>query len=222
MINLPTRVTSETSTIVDKVFTNNISDSIKSGVIKSDFSDHYSQFISVRNQKISLKSINTYARDYSKFSEEDFYNDVSIQNFKNDFTDVKDLFKDFYLKLEGCVERHAPLNKLNPKEISLRQKPWITSELKKMIKIKNKYFYRKKRQPENETIKRVYKLFRSRVNRELFKTKEAYYYQYFRDNRKDSKKMWEGIKSIINTKNRGLNSISQLEVKEKLLMTILR
>ena len=89
--------------------------------------------ITLNLQKISLKSINMYARDCSKSSKEDFYNDVSMQNFKNDFTDLNDLFKDFYFKLEGCAERHAPLRKLNPKEISLRQKPWITSELKKMV-----------------------------------------------------------------------------------------
>ena len=72
-----------------------------------------------------------FARDYSNFSEESFRDDVSIQNFITDVEDVNDQFSDFYYKLEGCVERHAPLKKLKPKEIKLKQKPWISADLNK-------------------------------------------------------------------------------------------
>ena len=54
--------------------------------------------------------------------------------------DVNEQFNDFYIKLEGCVNRHAPLKKLTPKEIKLQQKPWISNDLNKMIKTKNKLF----------------------------------------------------------------------------------
>ena len=56
---------------------------------------------------------------------------------------------------------------LTPKEVKLKHKPWITDDINKMIKIKNKLFQRKKRQPNNLEIKRLYNLFRNRVNREL-------------------------------------------------------
>ena len=51
-----------------------------------------------------------------------FRDDVSIQNFNNHYKDVNEKFNDFYFKLEGCVERHAPLKKLTPKEINLKTK----------------------------------------------------------------------------------------------------
>ena len=63
------------------------------------------------------------------------------------------------------------MRKLTPKEIKLVQKPWISNELNKMIKIKNKLFYRQKRQPNNTAIKILYNKFRNRVNRELKKSK---------------------------------------------------
>ena len=209
MILLPTRVTDHSATIVDNIFTNNLDKSLLSGNIKTDFSDHYSQFISVQNQTFDLKSIIVYKRDYSNFSEKSFRDDVSIQNFCNDLKDVDEQFQDFYFKLEGCVNRHAPLKKLTPKEIKLNQKPWIHKELNKMITIKNKLFNRKKRQPNNEDIKRLYNLFRNRVNRELIKSKKNYYAKYFEDNNSNSKKVWEGIRSIINIKNPENTSISQ-------------
>ena len=146
-ITQPTRVTDNTATIVDNIFTNNMANKILSRNIITDFSDHYSQFVSVSRDKIDYKSIKMFKRDYSKFSEESFRDDVSIQNFNNHYKDVNEKFNDFYFKLEGCVERHAPLKKLTPKEIILENKPWITSELNKMIRIRNKLFQRKKQSP---------------------------------------------------------------------------
>ena len=104
----PTRVTDNTATIVDNIFTNNMANKILSGNIITDFSDHYSQFVSVSRDKIDYKSIKMFKKDYSKFSEESFRDDVSIQNFNNHYKDVNEKFNDFYFKLEGCVERHAP------------------------------------------------------------------------------------------------------------------
>ena len=214
-ILLPTRIAGNSATIVDNIFTNNTSNNIISGNVVTDLSDHFSQFISVQRPKFDYKSISIYKRDYSKFSEKSFRDDVSIQNFNNDFTNIHDQFNDFFFKLEGCVNRHAPYKKLTSKEIRTNDKPWISSELIKMIKIKNKLFYRKKRQPDNLNIKRLYNIFRNRVNRELIKSKKEYYSKYFEDNKTNSKKIWEGIKSIININKSKNNTISQLKVNEK-------
>ena len=133
-ISLPTRISGESVTIVDNIFTNNMTNKIVSGNIVTDFFDHFSQFISVQRPKIDIKSISIYKRDYSQFSEKSFRDDVSIQNFNHNLMDVNDQFNDFYYKLEGCVNRHAPYKKLTPKEVKLYQKPWISSRLIKMIK----------------------------------------------------------------------------------------
>ena len=88
-----------------------------------------------------------FMRDYSKFSNESFREDGSIQNGDYTHENVHDLFKDFYSKLEGAVNRHAPLKKLSLKEIKVKSKPWLNAEILKMIKIRNKVFNRKKGNP---------------------------------------------------------------------------
>ena len=216
-ILLPTRIADNSATIVDNIFTNNTNNTIISGNVVTDFSDHFSQFVSVQKLKLDCKSISVYKRDYSKFSEESFRDDVSIQNFNTHFINVNDQFNDFYFKLEGCVNRHAPYKKLTTKEIKTNDKPWISSKLIKMIKIKNKLFYRKKRQPNNDNVKRLYNIFRNRVNRELNKSKKEYYSNYFEENKKNSKKIWEGIRSIININNSKNISINRLKVDGKLI-----
>ena len=65
---------------------------------------------------------------------------------------ANNLFLDFHHKLKGCVDRHASIKQLIPKEVKLTNKPWITSVISKLIKIRNKTFAQKKRQPNNENI----------------------------------------------------------------------
>ena len=115
----PTIVTENTATVIDNIFSNNLQDDIVSGNLLLNLSEHFSQFISVNREIIDLKKLNIYQREYSKFSVESFRDDVSIQNWRYSQENVHDLFKDFYSKLEGSVNRHTPLKKLSPKEIKM-------------------------------------------------------------------------------------------------------
>ena len=166
----PTRVTENTATVIDNIFSNNLQHDIISGNVLLTLSEHFSQFISVNREKLDLKNIIVYQRDYSKFSNESFRDDVSIQTWNYAHENVNAAFKVFDTKLEDSVSRHAPLKNLSPKEIT---------DILKMIRIRNKIFTRKKRQPNNMNCKRLYNLFRNRVNRELKKSKKRYYEDYF-------------------------------------------
>ena len=69
------------------------------------------QYVSVNGSDSETKRVKTtvvYSRDYSKFSADSFRGDVSSQNFNVEFVNINDQFNDFYYKLEGCVDRHAP------------------------------------------------------------------------------------------------------------------
>ena len=97
-----------------------------------------------------------YVRNYSKFSNESFRGDVSIQKWDN--KDVNDQFNDFLARLDGCVDWHAPIKELNQREKKLMNKPWITKEIIKLIKKRNCIFKNKKKKADVNTI-RTYNLF---------------------------------------------------------------
>ena len=59
---------------------------------------------------------------------------------------------------------------------------------------------RKKRQPTND-VNLLYNMFRNRVNRELKKYMKSYYATYFEEHCFNIKRIWEGIRSIVNIKN---------------------
>ena len=57
-----------------------------------------------------------------------------------------------------------------------------------------------KRQPSNENVKLLYNIFRNLVNRDLKKSKKSYYASYFVEHCNNIKKIWDGIRSIVNIK----------------------
>ena len=131
-------MTENTATVLDNIFSNNIQNNTISGNILLTQSEHFSQFLSVKREMVDIKKVNIYQRDYTNFSSDSFREDVSIQNWKHTHDNVHDSFSDFYSKLEGSVNRHAPLKKLTPEEVKLTSKPWLIVEIQKLIKIKNK------------------------------------------------------------------------------------
>ena len=218
LIVQPTRVVeNQRPSLIDNFFCNNLSEEINTGNIYLTLSEHFCQFASIERGKMDIKNIKMYARNYSSFSGKDFHDDVSIQKWNYGLNNPTELFNDFFWRLEGCVDRHAPIKKLNCRDIKLKVKPLITAELSKMIKIKNKLFGKKKRQPINENVKYLYNIFRNRVNRELKKSKKTYYAAYFEEHSKNIKKIWEGIRSIVNAKNSGTIKIAQLNVNGKVI-----
>ena len=211
----PTRVIANESSLIDNIFSNNFADTIISGNILLTLSEHFSQFVSVKRDFVDYNKTKIFQRDYSKFDSKQFRDDISIQNWDNNLNNmsVDDDFRDFYFKLGSCVDRHAPIRELTPAEIKLKNKPWITPDINKMINIRNKLFRRKKRQPNNEEVKRVYNLIRNRVIRELKKSKKKYYSEYFEEHTNNIKKTWSGIKEIVNLKNSDSHKITQLNIE---------
>ena len=62
----------QSPSLIDNIFTNNINDEITSGNIFLTFSEHFSQIVSVKREKMDYKSQKIYIRDYSKFPSESF------------------------------------------------------------------------------------------------------------------------------------------------------
>ena len=156
-----------------------------------------------------------FIRDYANFSSKSFQDDISIQNWNNKYDNINDQSNDFHWRLDECI-RHAPIKKLSPVEIKLKCKPWINNKITKMIKVRNKLFARRKRQPNNAGVCELFKKLRNRINREIIKSKKYYFANYFTDCSNNIKKTWQGIRAIINIKNPTVPKIAQLDVKGRI------
>ena len=212
----PTRITEYSTTLIDNIFGNNFEQESISGNILIKFADHFSQFLSVNKEVIRLKSQDVYRRDLTNFDEKSFTDDISIQNWNvNNLEETNIKFDDFLWRLNGCLERHAPIKKLNKKQIKKMSKPWINKYILKLISKRDRLFQKRKENPLNNEIKFIYNLFRNRVTREIKKSKKIYYKEYFESNLNNMKKTWTGIKEIINLNKNDKSQVSQLQYKGK-------
>ena len=212
----PTRITEYSSTLIDNIYGNNFKQDTCSGNILIKFADHFSQFLSINKEVSKVKPIEVYKRDYKDFDEKSFIDDISIQKWTAIVTnDVNSKFDDFLWRVEGCVDRHAPLKKMNKKQIKLKSKPWINGYILKMINHRERLFRKKKEDPINMVFRNAYNLFRNRITREIKKSKKEYYKKYFENNLDNIKKTWQGIKQIINLNNNTAPQITQLNYKSK-------
>ena len=59
---------------------------------------------------------------------------------QNGVTDVTVFFQSFYSCISQVIDKHVPFRKLTRKEIKSLSKPWVSSEIKTSIRIKEKYY----------------------------------------------------------------------------------
>ena len=85
------------------------------------------------------------------------------------------------------------------------------------MKIRDRLFARKKRQPENEHVQEVYNRVRNSVCKQLEKSKKEHHEAYFDEINTNIRKTWEGIRKIVNVKKSTKFSISHLNVKGKVI-----
>ena len=117
----PSRVSENSSTLIDNVFSN-ISDNERvSGSILTNITDHFPQFLIVKHATISYKNLLYYQHDFSTLNSDNLLNDFENfdLSFLNDIAlDVNAKFDRFLSILNELVRTHAPLKKLtksNPK-----------------------------------------------------------------------------------------------------------
>ena len=110
----PTRVTDHSATIIDNIFSNNCELDTLSGNLLSQISDHFPQFLIIKNVMVDYRNCSLFQYDYSKFNEQSFINDFK-ELLWEDINDVNlnlnDKFDNFHKKVHTTVIQHAPLKK---------------------------------------------------------------------------------------------------------------
>ena len=130
----------------------------------------------------------------------------------NNDTNVDNMFSLSHKNLSNTVNKHVPVRKMTRKDIKLDIKPWINQKIVELIKYRDRLKRKFKRRPTIEN-GCLYKKFRNRVVNELKASRAAYHQRYFRSHKDNMKKLWSGIRSIINIKQNCCFQVSQLMVE---------
>ena len=221
----PTRVTPRSSTLIDNIFSNNIDDGSISGNLITTISDHFAQFLLLRDLKNSEQKTKTdqYKQDFSKLNKEHFEKDLKNTNWNSILeTGKKDIdksFESFLTTVNSIISDHAPLTKLSNKEKKLKNKPWVTKGILKSIAQKDKIRRkqcRAKNQALRESLKAKFKTYRNTINNLIRRSKANHYNNFFKSNKQNLIKTWQGIKEIIHSKPKIKDQIPSIRVNGKL------
>ena len=129
-----------------------------------------------------------YGRDWSKYDTGKFRDEISGHQWQCNSEDPSVLMSDFFSKIGKSSDKHVNVKKLSPREVKLKLNPWITPEIRKMLKVRDRLFARKKSEPNNKRVEEVYKIARNRVSRKIKKSKKEHEEAYFAEHQTDIKK----------------------------------
>ena len=197
----PTRITERSATLIDDIFANTYAMNAISGNLVSKISDHLPQFLIVDNLKVNYKVLNYYKKDFSKFDDEKFTNDFSFldwNSISSDYMDANTKF-DIYGQIFQFKNSHVPRRKLSKREIKLSTKLWITKPILAKIGCRDKFYSKIIRcKHSNPNLIYLHKKSRNSVVKDVTANKSDYFKNYFLCNKNNMKKVWSGIRSIIN------------------------
>lgn len=200
LINKPTRVKSNSASIIDNIFCNNFQNKeMLSGVLCTDISDHFPIFcvIQFNNVKLSPEFIikrlineNNINKFKTGLALIDWINIVSNDNYREAFSNFHSTFTKLY---EDCF----PFKRV---KISYsNRKPWLTPGLKKSIKTKNKLYINSIKNPSDENCTKYHEYKRT-LNKLLRNSERMHYDDLFKQNIGNIKKSWDLIREVINKK----------------------
>ena len=124
-ISAPSRVTIHSRTLTDNIFSNNIEDGLISGNIISSISDHYAQFLLMKNLKIKQKeTTDMYSHDFKIFNEAQFESELCNIDWKSVLKINKKnvSFNKFFETFNNHLQKHAPIKKLSNKDKKKKEK----------------------------------------------------------------------------------------------------
>lgn len=201
LITLPSRITVNSSTLLDHINSNAKQNFFDSGLIYSCLSDHLPVFNISEAESIATKPQYKQVRKINQQTKTIFNNNLREMNWDEVIyqTVPESAFELFESKLKNCYEECFPLVTVKINNNKSDSEPWITKAILISRKTKNKLAAKKIKKPSVDNtnkFKDYNKLYRSVCR----KAKATYYKDKFTEYSKNMKKTWSTLRDIYGSK----------------------
>ena len=220
-INLPTRITMHSKTIIDNIFISSIPFNAFSGNFMTGISNHLIQFTILNNISTTDNSRGFY-QDWKNFDSGNFSKVFEDFHWKNalqlDKKNPELSFQIFFNNLNNMIDSNVPIKKITRKQLKRSLKPWVTKGILKSMSIRDKFLKKfiNLKSPDLKSSYHVkYKRYRNSITNLLRTSKKLYYRNFFNVNSGDTKKTWEGINEILNKNKSNAQSKIILKVDDE-------
>ncbi len=208
LVNSPTRVTMETSSLLDVVLSTFYEKHTNTKVLKNSLSDHYCVITTISTVIGNSKNKHrvTTFRDYKNFDSDRFLEDlrknIRIKDNCEYSNETDTEWEQFRRSFIDISNKHAPLI---TRRLKQRCNPWIDSNVVKLM-YKRDYIKRKATKLKSKTLWIEYKKLRNQVTSLCKEKKKQYVSKHTNECGNDSKKLWKFINKL--TKAKDKNSVS--------------
>ena len=195
LISNATRVTENTSTLIDHILVNNNDKFVQSGTIALGLGDHNLIYCTRKISKGQINDHNTVKiRSMKNFDSTMFVEELEKVDWScctlSDCVETNwNVFRDVFLKI---INQFAPI-----KEIRLKQRtePWMDHDILELIKERDRLlniFRKSKNVEDHKNFSKV----RNLLQRKIKKAKTDHISTKLEENKEDLKKLWQQLKSL--------------------------
>ena len=201
LITKPTRVTTYSATLIDHIYSNATSQHYDSGIIISDFADHFGTFYANRNYSRKNLSIYTRTRQMKQVNISNVKQLLSSTEFNTVFfVECPNYAYNTFLHIyKHAYDKAFPLNKCQTSRRYIKRQPWITqgilnSSINKCILLRAKI--------RNQTVHNIaiYQNYCKVYNKIKRAAKKKYYTESFAQNVNNIKRTWQLLHEALNKK----------------------
>ncbi|XP_057295887.1 uncharacterized protein LOC130624320 [Hydractinia symbiolongicarpus] len=206
-ITEPTRVTENSSTLIDLILSNSSCIS-KTGVMDLGISDHNLVYVIRKFKRPKFEPKTCKVRSYKNFSEEAFLKDLRNLDWSyfNNYDDLDKACEKLNKNVKTVADKHAPFK---THRFSGRVEAWVTDEL--IIAIKERDFLKRKASKTKSIIDwEAFKQKRNQVIGLKNRLKNEYYNDVLQDFQKRPKQLWKTIKKLVPDKSGNTTSIKRV------------
>ena len=206
-INVPTRVTEFSATLIDNFFINTLSFNASAAVIYHDLSDHYPILLKVNLKRPKQPKNVIVRRDFNEQAILDFVADLSSTNWRDLILkssvstteeEVGKTYTDFLAAYKTSFDKFFPLLTHKPSYKATPRKTWLTNALARSCNKKAK-LYKIYRLNPTTVNKSAYTAYRNKLKVLLDKAEKSYHNSRFAAEAHSIKNTWKLIKELIST-----------------------
>ena len=168
----------------------------------------------LRNQK----KIQRFGRSFNFFNQNEFSDEIKSINWTDlfDGKNSNQCLSLFIEKFDQLMDEMAPIKRLTNREIGLKQRPWINSEILRLIRERDKFYKNYLRETDIYKKNIIFSLFKKKRNEIVEKYRlSKNCAEFFEKNKSNTKKIWKGIRDIVNISNKNPTTPSEIIYKNK-------
>ena len=218
LITQPTRITHQSATLIDHIFTNMLNNTYTSGIMITDLADHFGIFTIIEDIQMNKNPKTIQARSFKETNITIFKEMLASTDFSNimEIHSPNEAYKEFIKLYQTKFEIAFPLKTKTIQSKYIKKEPWITNAILKSTLTKNNLYKIKLKcpTPENTTKYKIYNVLLNKLKRIQ---KATYYKTLLKESSGNIKETWKILNKLLRKQNDKSTVSSEFLIDDKLV-----